>query len=144
MSNFDIEIDGFKKSVSMGGGFCGILNTITAFAMSEYLIECERSAPGFFAADSPLTQLSEAEHIEKGNTIKQNFIQYLIDNAFSRQVIIVEQKCLPFIPQKNSEKGVHVIEFTRNRTFGRYGFLNDVFNPEDKLTITVVLRSLSN
>ncbi|WKY46020.1 hypothetical protein Q5O14_07965 [Eubacteriaceae bacterium ES2] len=65
MSNFDIEIDGFKKSVSMGGSFCRILNTITAFAMSEYLIECDRSAPGIFAADSPLTQLSEAEHIEK-------------------------------------------------------------------------------
>ena len=35
MENFDIEIGGFKKSVSMGGGFCGILNTITTLAMSS-------------------------------------------------------------------------------------------------------------
>ena len=81
MENFDIEIGGLKKSVSMGGGFCGILNTITTLAMSSYLIELGRPAPGFYAVDSSLTQLSEAEHKEQNDTIKQNFIEYLIDHA---------------------------------------------------------------
>lgn len=132
MTNFDIEIGGLKKAVSMGGGFCGLLNTITAFAMGSYLIERESKSPGFFAADSPLTQLSEAEHIEQRDTIKHNFIQYLIDHALERQVIIIEQKKrVPFIPQENEEKGIHVVEFSRNRNVGRYGFLNDIYNPED-------------
>ncbi len=133
MENFDIEIGGLKKSVSMGGGFCGILNTITTLAMSSYLIELGRPAPGFYAVDSSLTQLSEAEHKEQNDTIKQNFIEYLIDHAHERQVILVEQaKRMPFIPSEDEEKGVHVIRFTRNKQDGRYGLLNDVFNPEDQ------------
>ena len=83
--------------------------------------------------DSSLTQLSEAEHKEQSETIKQNFIEYLISHAHDRQVIIVEQtKRMPFIPEEDDEKGVHVIEFTRNKNKGRYGFLNDVYNSEDQ------------
>lgn len=133
MENFDIEIGGFKKSVSMGGGFCGILNTITTLAMSGYLIDLDRNAPGFYAVDSSLTQLSEAEHKEQSDTIKQNFIEYLISHAHERQVIIVEQtKRMPFIPDDSDENGVHVIRFSRNKEEGRYGFLNEVYNPEDQ------------
>lgn len=133
MENFDIEIGGLKKSVSMGGGFCGILNTITTFAMSAYLIDLDRYAPGFYAVDSSLTQLSEAEHKEQSDTIKQNFIEYLIAHAHERQVIIVEQtKRMPFIPTESEEAGVHVIRFSGNREDGRYGFLNEVYNTEDQ------------
>lgn len=133
MENFDIEISNFKKSVSMGGGFCGILNTITTLAMSSYLIERDRPAPGFYAVDSSLTQLSEAEHKEQSNTIKQNFVEYLIAHAHERQVIIIEQtKRMPFVPTESEKDGVHVIQFSRNRQQGRYGFLNEVYNPEDQ------------
>lgn len=133
MENFDIEIGNLKKSVSMGGGFCGILNTITTFAMSAYLIDLDRYAPGFYAVDSSLTQLSEAEHKEQNDTIKQNFIEYLIAHAHERQVIIVEQtKRMPFTPTESEEDGIHVIQFSRNREEGRYGFLNEVYNPEDQ------------
>ena len=133
MENFDIEIGGFKKSVSMGGGFCGILNTITTLAMSGYLIDLDRNAPGFYAVDSSLTQLSEAEHKEQSDTIKQNFIEYLISHAHERQVIIVEQtKRMPFVPNESDENGVRVIKFSRNKEEGRYGFLNEVYNPEDQ------------
>lgn len=132
MENFDIEIGGFKKSVSMGGGFCGILNTITTLAMSGYLIDLDRNAPGFYAVDSSLTQLSEAKHKEQSDTIKQNFIEYLIAKAHERQVIIVEQtKRMPFVPEENEEAGIHVVRFSRNKNEGRYGFLNEVYNPED-------------
>ncbi len=133
MENFDIEVGGLKKSVSMGGGFCGILNTITTLAMSGYLIDLGRSAPGFYAVDSSLTQLSEPEHKEQGDTIKHNFIEYLISHALERQIIIVEQtKRMPFVPDESDENGVHVIKFSRNKEKGRYGFLNDVYNPEDQ------------
>ena len=132
MENFDIDIGCFKKSVSMGGGFCGILNTITTLAMSGYLIDLDRNAPGFYAVDSSLTQLSEAEHKEQSDTIKQNFIEYLIAKAHERQVIIVEQtKRMPFVPEENEEAGIHVVRFSRNKNEGRYGFLNEVYNPED-------------
>lgn len=133
METFDVEIDGLKKSVSMGGGFCGILNTITTLAMSAYLIELDRNAPGFYAVDSSLTQLSEAEHKAQTDSIKQNFVEYLLAHAHERQIIFVEQtKRMPFVPDETEDGSVHIIRFTRNRTIGRYGFLNDVYNPEDQ------------
>lgn len=52
---FDVEIGGLKKSVSNGGGYCGILNTLTTLAMGGYLIDLDRPAPGFYAVDSSLT-----------------------------------------------------------------------------------------
>ncbi len=117
----------------MGGGFCGILNTITTLAMSAYLIDLDRNAPGFYAVDSSLTQLSEAEYKEQSETIKQNFIKYLITHANERQVIILEQtKRMPFVPNESDEDGIHVVQFTRNKNEGRYGFLNDVYNQEDQ------------
>ncbi len=104
---------------------------ITTYAMSEYIIEQNGYAPYFFASDSSLTQLSESEQIQKANTIKHNFIQYLVEHALSRQVIMIEQKeRMPFIPKENPANGIHIIEFTGNKYVGRYGFLNDVFNIE--------------
>ena len=131
MQNFDIEINGKSKLATMGGGFCALLNTITTYAMSEYIIDQNGYAPYFFATDSSLTQLSESEQIQKANTIKHNFIQYLVDHALTRQVIMIEQKeRMPFIPEENSDNGIHIIEFTGDKYVGRYGFLNDVFNAE--------------
>lgn len=133
MKNFDIEINSLGKAVSMGGGFYGILNTIIAYTMSAYIIEKGGKAPGFFASDSSLTQLSEAEHISQGDTTKQNFVQYLVDHALERQIIVVEQKKrMPFIPKDDVDNRVHIIEFSRNKNSGRYGFLDGVFNPEDQ------------
>lgn len=85
----------------------------------------------FFATDSSLTQLSESEQIQKTNTIKHNFVKYLIDHALTRQVIMIEQKeRMPFIPEENSDNSIHIIEFTKDKYVGRYGFLNDVFDTE--------------
>lgn len=131
MDIFDIEIDGKKKSVSMGGGYCGILNTITTLAMSAYLIDRDRNAPRFFAVDSSLTQLSETVYKEQSETIKQNFIEYLVKHSNERQIIIIEQADrMPFVPSEDESVGVHVISFTGKKNNGRYGFLNDVYNKE--------------
>ena len=133
METFDIEIGGRKKSVSNGGGYCGILNTITTLAMSEYLLDLDRFAPRFYAVDSALTQLSEASHISQADTIKQNFIEYLVTHAGIHQVIFAEQtERMPFMPIEDAKGGVHVVPFSRNRKGGRYGFLNDVYNPGDQ------------
>lgn len=129
MKNFDIEINNKGKASIMGGGYCALFNTITTYAMSEYIISKNGYAPDFFITDSSLTQLSEPEQVKDIETIKHNFIRYLIDNALKRQVIMIEQKeRMPFIPSENPKKGIHVIEFTGSKNVGRYGFLNDVFS----------------
>lgn len=133
MKSFDIEIDGHSKPTCMGGGYCAILNAITAYSMQSYIYNIDGHAPGFFAMDSALTQLSEAEYITKNDSVKFNFINYMIEQALDRQVIMIEQKDeLPFVPYEVQSEGLHVIEFSRNLNSGRYGFLNDVVNPEHK------------
>lgn len=134
MQSFDIEIDNRSKPTCMGGGYCAILNALTVYAMDTCIYENNGFAPGFFfAIDSALTQLSEAEYVETEESVKSHFMNYLISRAFDRQVIIIEQKDeLPFVPVEDTANGVHVIEFTRNPKEGRYGFLNDVVNPEHK------------
>lgn len=116
----------------MGGGYCALLNTITALAMTGYIIKRGRPAPGFFIADSPLTQLSEPGNLQAVETIKTNFLNYLLDHASERQIIIMEQKeKIPFPSKLTQNSKLTIIEFTRNKTQGRYGLLNDVYNPED-------------
>lgn len=84
---------------------------------------------------SPFLSFGKSEYnfFTEFSTIKQNFIEYLIAHSKERQVIIVEQsKRMPFIPEDSDEKSVHVIRFSRNKNEGRYGFLNEVYNPEDQ------------
>ncbi len=133
MKSFDIEIDNNSKATSMGGGYCAILNTLTAYAMGTYIFKKNGYSPRFFAIDSALTQLSEPDYITKDTSVKYNFMNYMISNALDRQVIMIEQKDeIPYIPEEDLNKGVHIIEFTNDITHGRYGFLNDVVNSKDK------------
>lgn len=132
MKSFDIEIDGHSKPTCMGGGYSAVLNALTVYAMTSYIYKKNGYAPGFLALDSALSQLSEAEHIKTENSIKYGFMQFLISNALNRQVIVIEHKDkIPFVPKTDEAKGIRVTEFTMNKHSGRYGFLNDVFNPEN-------------
>ena len=131
MKSFDIEIGGHSKSTCMGGGYSAVLNALTVYAMTNYIYQKNGYAPGFLALDSPLSQLSEAEHLKTEDSIRYGFMNFLISNAFQRQVIVIEHKDkIPFIPKADEMKVIRVIEFTMNTQSGRYGFLNGVYNPE--------------
>lgn len=131
MKSFDIEIDGHSKPTCMGGGYSAVLNALTVYAMTNYIYKKAGYAPGFLAMDSALSQLSEAEHIKTEDSIKYGFMQFLISNALVRQVIVIEHKDkIPFVPKTDESKGIRITEFTMNKHSGRYGFLNNVFNPE--------------
>ena len=132
MKAFDIEIDGHSKATCMGGGYSAVLNALTIYAMNNLIYKREGYAPGFLAFDSALSQLSEAEHIKIKDSIRYKFMEFFISNSLKRQVIIIEHKDkIPFLPKTDATKGINVTEFTMNKKSGRYGFLNDVFNPEN-------------
>ena len=131
MDIFDIEINKMKKAVFSGGGICAILNTITTLALNRYLIELDKFAPGFYAVDSALTQFSESKYKEQDETIKQNFINFLIKHAKDHQIIFIEQtERMPFIPETDESAGIRTKIFTHDKEHGQYGFLNDVYNPD--------------
>jgi len=135
---FDLEVGGKNKSMIAGGGYCGFLNTIVALALIEFLETSGKYSPGFLIADSPLSQLSEPEREESLNTKKAGFFNYLLSSNiksdskdFQPQIIIAEHpEKLPF--SLDNHPNVNLIEFTRTKDKGRYGFLEGVYNREDE------------
>lgn len=130
MKAFDLEVGGSQKAISNGGGYCGFLNSVVSLALVEYLEKYGEYSPGIFAADSPLTQLSESEFTSNMNTVKAGFINHLLSISNEGesplvQIIIAEHKeKLPI----NDKFQANLIEFTGDKNHGRYGFLNAVFN----------------
>lgn len=128
-STFDIEINGKQKANVMGGGFCGILNSVVLLAIREVLYEYGVHKPGILMLDSALTQLSETQYGEKANVIRDSFIRYLLDHQESGQVIFIDQKeKMPTWLGEKSQCKYH--EFTKSREHGRYGLLADVYDEE--------------
>lgn len=126
---FDIEVNGKQKANVMGGGFCGILNSVVLLAIREVLYESGAHTPGILILDSALTQLSETQYGEKANVIRDSFIQYLLDHQESGQVIFIDQKeKMPTWLGEKSKCKYH--EFTKARGKGRYGLLYDVYDEE--------------
>ncbi len=133
MLSFEIVIGNHSKSTCMGGGYCALLNTLTVYAMNSCIYKNDGYAPGFFAIDSALTLLSEAEGVKETDSIKYNFLNFFINNSKDRQIIMIEQKDeMPFLPVSNESEQINVIKFTGDPSKGRYGFLNDVYNPGQK------------
>ena len=128
LETFDLEINGRSKSVAHGGGYCGLLNTVVALALLEYLCDKGTYAPGMLVIDSPVSQLSESEYKEKSETMKTSLFKYLLENHDSGQVIMIEQKEKMPDFKYDEYENVKVIEFTKNKEHGRYGFLNGVFD----------------
>lgn len=141
MDTFDLEVGGRAKAISNGGGYCGFLNTVVALALIEFLEEQGAYSPGLFIVDSPMTQLSESEYMEKQDTLISGLVDYLI-GIFSgdaesaptsaEQIIIIEHKDrLPTqIDGLLQTPHVKVTEFTRDKEHGRYGFLDGVYQYE--------------
>lgn len=126
---FDIEINGKQKANVMGGGFCGILNSVVLLAIREVLHESGTHTPGILMLDSALTQLSETQYGVNANAIRDSFIQYLLDHQESGQVIFIDQKeKMPTWLDEKSKCKYH--EFTKLRGRGRYGLLLDVYDEE--------------
>lgn len=143
LDTFDLEVSGRAKAISNGGGYCGFLNTVLALTLVEHLEEHGEYSPGLFIADSPVTQLSESEFKTETNTMKLGLLEYLLsiyknDKAAQNgltpalQIIMIEQKDrLPMLDLvTEGESMVKVIEFTGVKDYGRYGFLDGVFNHE--------------
>ena len=128
-ATFDIEISGKQKANVMGGGFCGILNTVVLLAIREVLYKDGKYTPGILMLDSALTQLSESQYGEKANVIRDSFIKYLLEHQEFGQIIFIDQKeKMPSWLGPNANCKYH--EFTKSRDHGRYGLLADVYDEE--------------
>ena len=119
-NNFDVFINGKSKD-AFGKGYRAFLNTVLALTLMKYLAERGKYAPGILIVDSPILSLKERGDEKTPDTMKAALFRYLLDNQDFGQVIIIENN----IPDLDYSKA-NVIPFTKDTTYGHYGFLNGV------------------
>lgn len=123
--DFDIEVNGNKKAVNYGKGYCAFLNTVLALAFRKYLAMNAVYNPGIFVIDTPLLGLDEGTNNEAPESIQRALFQYFIDHQVEGQLIVVEN--INTIPKLDyAASSAQEIVFTRGLSEGRYGFLDGV------------------
>lgn len=125
MSDFDVEVNGHKKSSINGQGYCSYLNSIVAMVFREYLHDHAKYDPGFLIIDTPLLGLDQGVDDAAPESMRKGLFQFFLNHQDKGQVIILEN--LEHVPHLDYEgSGANLITFTKGRSEGRYGFLNDV------------------
>lgn len=130
-STLDVVINGETKA-SQGKGYRAYLNSIVALATQNYLYEYGVYTTPLFIVDTPLLGLDEIIQEHNGDAanvsnMRLSFYKYLIEIGNQRQVIVIDNN--KDLPEINFEQeNIHNIEFTKSKTFGRYGFLSGIFD----------------
>jgi len=121
-STMDVVVNG-KAKRSNGKGYCAFLNTTVALALARYMIENAKYTPGLLVLDSPILSFKETDDKKPSESMRNGLFENLVSQDNALQLIIVENE-IPSIDYKEAK----LIQFTKNRKEGRYGFLNDVYD----------------
>jgi len=120
--SMDAIING-KYKKSHGKGYRAFINTTLLFSFMKFLEENGVYATHFLFLDSPIlslmerkNELADDEKISLG--MKQALFQYLINHCGENQIIIAENE----IPSEVDYSNANLIEFTKDKNEGRYGF----------------------
>lgn len=125
MKDFDIEVNGHKKSDVNGQGYCSFLNSIVAVVFRSYMEKYATYNPGFVVIDTPLLGLDQGVADAAPESMRTALFNFFINHQNDGQLIIMEN--IRHIPKLEYEKaGANVITFTKGLEPGRYGFLLDV------------------
>ncbi|AHI22121.1 ATP-binding protein [Corynebacterium vitaeruminis] len=122
---FDIKIAGYAKAEEQGKGYCAFFNTVVVLAFHAFMNRRSPHAPGFVLIDTPLHGFDEGKNTPN-TSMRAGLFEYFAEQAKDQQIIILENtdrtEGLKFTDQ------TCVIEFSKSKTQGRYGYLNDVYD----------------
>ena len=126
LSDFDIEVNGGKKSTNHGKGYCAFLNTVVVLMFRKYFATKAKYNPGLLIIDTPLLGLDQGVDDAAPESMRTALFRYLMNNQTEGQMIVVEN--LEHIPKLDyAASGATVTTFTKGRFEGRYGFLEGVY-----------------
>lgn len=126
LTDFDIEVNGGKKSTNHGKGYRAFLNTVVALMFRRYLSKDAKYNPGLLIIDTPLLGLDQGVDDAAPESMRSALFKYFMNNQTEGQMIVIEN--LDHIPDLDyTTSGATVITFTKGRFEGRYGFLDDVY-----------------
>jgi len=90
LPDFDIEIDGHKKSGYQGQGYCSFINSVTALVFRRYLAYHAKYDPGFLIIDTPLLGLDQGVEDAAPESMRAGLFKYFINHQNEGQIIILE------------------------------------------------------
>ena len=126
LSDFDIEVNGGKKSTNHGKGYCAFLNTVVVLMFRKYFATKAKYNPGLLIIDTPLLGLDQGVDDAAPESMRTALFRYFMNNQTEGQIIVVEN--LEHIPKLDyAASGATVTTFTKGRFEGRYGFLDGVY-----------------
>lgn len=119
LQTYDLIINEKKKS-SFGKGYRAIINSAFAIAIMKYSVARELPHPKVIILDSPLITFKEKDNEEEkiSDIVKTSFYKYLSENFNQEQIIVLENAD----PNKDICKNITYHHFTKNNSYGRYGF----------------------
>ena len=123
---FDTEkqdlVIGGQDRANKGKGYRAITYAAFTIGLMKYCRQNSIPHPGIVVLDTPLnpykgpTASGEDEEVE--DSVKSAFFEYLANDSSGDQFIIMENE----MPNISIQSRSQFIEFTRNPSFGRYGF----------------------
>ena len=126
LADFDIEVNGGKKSTNHGKGYRAFLNTVVTLMFRKYLCNDAKYNPGLLIIDTPLLGLDQGVDDAAPESMRTALFKYFMNNQAEGQMIVIEN--LEHIPDLDYESaGATVITFTKGRFEGRYGFLDGIY-----------------
>lgn len=125
LTDFDVEVNGHKKSDYHGQGYCSFLNSTVALSFRKYMASHATYNPGILVIDTPLLGLDQGVNDAAPESMRTALFRYFMNNQSEGQIIILEN--ILHIPNLDyAASGANVITFTHGLSEGRYGFLIDV------------------
>lgn len=124
----DITI-GSKNRAEQGKGYRAITHAAFIISLMEFCVDHDKPHPGFVVLDSPLVTFRGADKKIQTNEaitddMKKLFYAALCDLPEDRQIIVIENDD----PPSDIEDKMNYINFTKDSSLGRYGFLPMVTN----------------
>jgi hypothetical protein len=115
---FDIIIS-YQKRGSFGKGRRAISYTACILGLLDYLLEENKPFSNLIVIDSALTTFKDKNNGESKSTflpLEKEFFKDLANTREDCQIILIDNK------ETETEININMIEFTQDRTIGRYGF----------------------
>ncbi len=117
-----------KAKKDEGKGYRAFLNTIMLFNLMKFLEINGKYPFRFLFLDSPILSLKEnslemSEEEQTTGGMREALFRYMVNNCGENQVIIAENE----IPQNVDYTNANLIEFTKNKEKGRYGFFESYY-----------------
>ena len=114
-----------QRRKAYGQGYSSLVYIAFVLSLKWIMDKYDIPTPNFIIFDSPFTSLTEGDEIKEKKVLESNkmidaFFDFVTKEYKDKQLILFENSKEKY-EQVNKE--VHYIHFTKNREFGRYGFI---------------------